>query len=62
MCSCHRLKFCPTKTSIMEMSRKVIRMPTCDETRDRISSKDSLSYSAWMDDLDPFLIGKQEPW
>ena len=35
---------------------------TCEETRDRISSKEPFSYSAWMDDLDSLLIWKQEPW
>ena len=34
---------------------------TCEETRDRISSEESLLYLAWMEDLDPLLIEKQEP-
>ena len=35
---------------------------TCEDIPDQLSSKEPLSYSAWMDDLDPLLIGKQEPW
>ena len=33
-----------------------------DEVRDRISSEEPPQYSAWMDDRDPLLIRKQEPW
>ena len=35
---------------------------TFEKTRDQLSLKEPLSYSAWMDDLDPLLIRKQEPW
>ena len=41
----------------------MIRTPsTCEETRDRISLEEMLSYLAWMDDLYPLLIGNEEPW
>ena len=37
-------------------------LSTFEETRDRISSDEPPEYSAWMDDRDPLLIRKQEPW
>ena len=41
----------------------MIRTPsTCKETRDRISTEELLWNLAWMEDLDPLLIEKQEPW
>ena len=41
----------------------MIRTPsTCEETRDLISSEELPYYSAWMDDRDPLLRRKQEPW
>ena len=51
-------------SSMIDISFKSDTNPpsTCEETRDQISSEEPLSYSAWMDDLVPLLIGKQKPW
>ena len=47
----------------MKSGVPLIRTPsTCEETRDRIRSEEPLLYSVWMDDRDPLLIRKQEPW
>ena len=46
----------------MWMPHVIRTTSTREETRDRISSEELLSYLAWMEDLDPLLIKKQEPW
>ena len=57
-------KYIPDPSHVLrDKPIELIQTPsTCEETRDRISLGRTALVSAWMDDLDPLLIWKQEPW